>query len=112
MSADSKNYHEAVDQFKKEFLAQMLTAHNGNRTHTAKAIGLQRTYLLRLLRQFGLNQFRPKAKERSARCPPKTNGVAQVSPAVRQSVNGGRPMNVEAFVPSAVNISFPQLRAV
>ena len=50
------HYHDAVRTFKREFLLQMLAAHGGNRTRTAQAIGLQRTYLLRLLRDFGLNQ--------------------------------------------------------
>ena len=50
------HYHDAVRNFKREFLLQMLAAHGGNRTRTARAIGLQRTYLLRLLREFGLNE--------------------------------------------------------
>ncbi len=49
-------YHEAVRTFKRAYLVQKLAAHGGNRTRTAQAIGLQRTYLLRLLREFGLNQ--------------------------------------------------------
>ena len=57
MSKPAEPYHEAVGRFKREFLVQMLAAHGGNRTWTARAIGLQRTYLLRLLREFGLNQL-------------------------------------------------------
>lgn len=48
-------YHEAVAAFKRQLLVHMLAAHGGNRTRTARALGLQRTYLLRLLREFGLN---------------------------------------------------------
>jgi len=52
----NEHYHDAIRNFKREFLLQRLAAHGGNRTRTARAIGLQRTYLLRLLREFGLNQ--------------------------------------------------------
>ena len=56
MSGGGDKYHAAVARFKCEFLEEALAAHNGNRTRTARTIGLQRTYLLRLLRVFGLNQ--------------------------------------------------------
>jgi DNA-binding NtrC family response regulator len=56
MSDDSAKYHAAVARFKREFLQEALAAHNGNRTRTARTIGLQRTYLLSLIREFGLSQ--------------------------------------------------------
>ena len=56
MNKPVEHYHDAVRNFKREFLLRVLAAHGGNRTRTAQAIGLQRTYLLRLLREFGLNQ--------------------------------------------------------
>jgi DNA-binding NtrC family response regulator len=43
-------YHKGVDNFKKELLQSTLVAHSGNRTHAARSLGLQRTYLLRLMR--------------------------------------------------------------
>ncbi len=43
-------YHKEVEAFKKQFLQTTLEAHRGNRTHAARALGLQRTYLLRLMR--------------------------------------------------------------
>jgi DNA-binding NtrC family response regulator len=43
-------YHKEVDNFKKQFLQTTLETHRGNRTHAARALGLQRTYLLRLMR--------------------------------------------------------------
>ena len=46
------NYHCQVDAFKKELLERALRAHGGNRTHAARALGLQRTYLLRLIKEF------------------------------------------------------------
>lgn len=48
----SPTYHEAVASFKHELLRHALCAHGGNRTHAARTLGLQRTYLLRLLRVF------------------------------------------------------------
>jgi DNA-binding NtrC family response regulator len=56
MSEGSETYHEAVARFKREFLAEALQSHGGNRTRTARTVGLQRTYLIRLLREFGLTQ--------------------------------------------------------
>ena len=53
------DYQRAVDGFKRELLAKALVAHGGNRTRTAQALGLQRTYLLRLIRTFGLAERIP-----------------------------------------------------
>jgi DNA-binding NtrC family response regulator len=44
-------WHEQVLAFKRCLLEARLTAHGGNRTHAARSLGLQRTYLLRLLRE-------------------------------------------------------------
>lgn len=55
MSRQQTRYHQAVDDFKRSLLAEALTAHAGNRTQAARALGLQRTYFLRLLHDFGLN---------------------------------------------------------
>ena len=43
-------WHGAVRQFKRELLERALASAGGNRTHAARALALQRTYLLRLLR--------------------------------------------------------------
>jgi DNA-binding NtrC family response regulator len=51
-----QGYHDAVTEFRRRFLAHMLDAHGGNRTRTAQALGLQRSYLIRLLRQHGLGK--------------------------------------------------------
>lgn len=45
-------YHKEVDNFKRQILQAALETHHGNRTHAARALGLQRTYLLRLIRDF------------------------------------------------------------
>lgn len=47
-------YHKEVENFRRELLTRTLLAHCGNRTHAAKALGLQRTYLLRLIRELGI----------------------------------------------------------
>ncbi len=46
----SETFHCAVADFKRRFIEAALHAHDGNRTHAARALGLQRTYLLRLIR--------------------------------------------------------------
>ena len=51
-------YHKEVENFKKALITETVRAHSGNRTHAAKALGLQRTYLLRLIRDFGLQLSR------------------------------------------------------
>ena len=47
--AVSAAWHEAVRRFKRQLLAQTLERTHGNRTHATRALGLQRTYLLRLI---------------------------------------------------------------
>ncbi len=48
-------YHKEVGNFKKELIRTALEAHNGNRTYAARSLGLQRTYLLRLIRDLGIS---------------------------------------------------------
>ena len=50
----ANEYQRAVDAFKRELLIHMLASHGGNRTRAARALGLQRTYLLRLMRHFSI----------------------------------------------------------
>jgi DNA-binding NtrC family response regulator len=47
-------YHGAVSDFKRRLIEATLYQMHGNRTHTARALGLQRTYLLRLMRELGV----------------------------------------------------------
>jgi DNA-binding NtrC family response regulator len=44
-------YHGAVYDFKRRLIEATLQQLRGNRTHAARALGLQRTYLLRLMRE-------------------------------------------------------------
>jgi transcriptional regulator with GAF, ATPase, and Fis domain len=48
-------FHGAVTEFKRRLIEATLFQLGGNRTRTARALGLQRTYLLRLMREFGIN---------------------------------------------------------
>jgi len=49
-STPAPGYHDAVSTFKRQLIETTPVEMRGNRTHTARALGLQRTYLLRLMR--------------------------------------------------------------
>ena len=63
--ASAAGYHVAVSDFKRRLIEATLHQMRGNRTHAAKALGLQRTYLLRLIRDLGVC-VPPPARRRSA----------------------------------------------
>ena len=48
-------YQREVDRFKKQLLQTTLEAHRGNRTRAACALGLQRTYFVRLIHDFEID---------------------------------------------------------
>ena len=48
-------FHGAVTEFKRRLIETTLTELGGNRTRAARALGLQRTYLLRLMRDFAVH---------------------------------------------------------
>jgi DNA-binding NtrC family response regulator len=52
--ARSVGYHGAVHEFKRRLIEATLHQVRGNRTHAARALGLQRTYLLRLMRELAV----------------------------------------------------------
>jgi len=60
-------FHGAVSEFKRRLIEATLTQSGGNRTRAAKALGLQRTYLLRLMREF---QIHVPAGQHAQRRPP------------------------------------------
>jgi len=64
-------FHGAVSEFKRHLLEATLTQSGGNRTRAARALGLQRTYLLRLIREFEIRvppaAMAPRRGEASAR---------------------------------------------
>ncbi|NUN48910.1 MAG: sigma-54-dependent Fis family transcriptional regulator [Candidatus Brocadiae bacterium] len=46
-------FHERVAEFRRKLIREALEASGGNQTRAAEALGLQRTYLARLIRQMG-----------------------------------------------------------
>lgn len=58
-------YHGAVSDFKRRLIEATLHQARGNRTHAARALGLQRTYLLRLIRELGVAAPPPPVRRRS-----------------------------------------------
>lgn len=46
--------HRIEREFRQRLLCETLTTYEGNRTRAARALGIQRTYLLRLLRELDL----------------------------------------------------------
>lgn len=47
-------FHGAVSEFKRRLIETTLRQFGGNRSRAARALGLQRTYLLRLIRDLGV----------------------------------------------------------
>lgn len=57
-------YHSLLSAFQTEVIKRALAATGGNRTHAARLLGLQRTYLLRLMRDRGIDVPRAQRKGR------------------------------------------------
>jgi DNA-binding NtrC family response regulator len=53
-------WHTAIATFKRDLIERALKQTCGNRTRAARALGLQRTYLLRLMREMGVTVPRRK----------------------------------------------------
>ena len=51
---ESSNYHDAVDAYRRELIAKTLEQTQGSRAAAAKMLGLQRTYLSRLIKSLGI----------------------------------------------------------
>jgi DNA-binding NtrC family response regulator len=58
------DYHRAVSQFKRTLIELTLRESQGNRTHAARQLGLQRTYLLRLIRELRVAAPPPPPRHR------------------------------------------------
>jgi DNA-binding NtrC family response regulator len=58
-------YHGAVYDFKRRLIEATLHQVRGNRTHAARALGLQRTYLLRLMRDLEVAAPPPPERRRT-----------------------------------------------
>ena len=57
-------YQKEVENFKRQLLRTTLEAHGGNRTHAARTLGLQRTYFMRLVKDFEIQVPIPKRLRR------------------------------------------------
>ena len=66
----SADYHGAVSDFKRRLIEATLRQMRGNRTHAARALGLQRTYLLRLIRDLRVAAPPPPPPQAPRRKPP------------------------------------------
>ena len=51
-----RSLKNAVDKFKKAYIKQILAETNGNQTKTAKILGIQRTYVSRLLNELHIRE--------------------------------------------------------
>jgi transcriptional regulator with PAS, ATPase and Fis domain len=52
---DGLSYHQAIDEYRRGLIAKTLAQTRGNRAAAAKLLGLQRTYLSRLIRALRLS---------------------------------------------------------
>jgi DNA-binding NtrC family response regulator len=59
-------FGDAVSEFEKRFIKQMLEKNNGNHCKTAHALGIHRNTLSRKVRDLGLDH-RPRRRRRFAR---------------------------------------------
>ena len=59
-------FHGAVSLFKRHLIEATLHQAGGNRTRAARVLGLQRTYLLRLIRDLGVAAPPPPPPRRKA----------------------------------------------
>src|SRR3970282_1979129 len=66
MPAPAPGYHDAVSEFKRRLIEATLLEARGNRTHAAKTLGLQRTYLLPLIRDLGVAAPPPRRRNGAA----------------------------------------------
>jgi hypothetical protein len=82
-------YHLLLAACQVEVIRRALAAVGGNRTHAARLLGLQRTYLLRLMRDRGIDVPRSASEARGARCTPV---AATTTPDFRIEIIGWEPL--------------------
>jgi DNA-binding NtrC family response regulator len=49
------SYHESIDEYRREVIVNALAQSQGNRAATARLLGLQRSYLLKLMKSFQIS---------------------------------------------------------
>lgn len=52
---DSLSYHKAMDVYRRELIVKALSEAQGNRAAAAKALGLHRTHLMKLLKSLRID---------------------------------------------------------
>lgn len=50
-----QSYHESIDEYRREVIVNALVQAKGNRAAAARSLGLQRSYLLRLMKTFSIS---------------------------------------------------------
>ena len=76
--------HEAVSAFKRRLVEDALARHGGNRSRAAVALGIERTSLLRIIRELGIEGLppgqpgRPSSPASVTRARPETADVSNV----------------------------------
>jgi len=55
VAAETLSYHEAVDDHRRNVIIEALTKTQGNRAAAARLLGLERSYLLKLMKTFQIN---------------------------------------------------------
>jgi transcriptional regulator with PAS, ATPase and Fis domain len=71
MSSRELSLHEAMSAFKRSLVRAALAAHDGNRSRAAAALKIERTSLLRLIRELGISDLPDGHRGR----PPSTKNV-------------------------------------
>jgi DNA-binding NtrC family response regulator len=62
---DARSFHAHLEEFKRGLIVSTLRRTGGNRTHAARLLGLQRTYLAKLIRELGVAACAPGGGTRS-----------------------------------------------
>ncbi len=53
----NKNLKDAINDFKKQYIVEILEKNNWNQTKSAKTLDIQRTYLARLIKELNIDKF-------------------------------------------------------
>jgi two-component system, NtrC family, response regulator AtoC len=69
-------FHAGVEEFKRGLIVSTLRRTGGNRTQAARLLGLQRTYLARLIRDLGVAGGRPEPGHQADDQPADTEGLS------------------------------------
>ena len=84
--------HEAVSAFKRRLVEDALARHGGNRSRAAVALGIERTSLLRIIRELGIEGLPPGQPGRpassSSSAPPRARTeTIEIPPSVPQKAH-------------------------